>query len=1582
MGKRPENDVHKNKRSYNQVTTLPSQVPRGLNTYLDDQSSNIPLFFNEKGCSLSLTVYEKDIMENNMEKAIEAGCSHLTHINKGGNETASLTTNINETKKRKRGRPFKKEANNTLMQCYHCNAWVWLLESTEKDSVNKRPLFSICCKQGRILLPTVREPPLLLEKLLSDPDFLRYIRAYNSILAFTSMGADIDYSVQNTYGIYCFKVHGENYHLIGSLLPTEGTPPKFSQMYIYDTANEVKNRLAAMGGGDAEELDQNIVTQLIDMVDEFNVQAKVFRKARDRYESTGHDNFHIHLIGYDKKKKQYELPSSNEIAALVVGDFSSTMGERDIVLQHHSGNLQRIWSTHPLYMTLQYPLLFPYGEIGFYEGLKYKDHKEGKKFVSMREYYTYRIQTRSCESSFIVKSGRLFHQFIVDAYTSLESYRLQWIRSNQTTIRIDLYNNVKDAVNRGDNDPQSVGKRVVLPSSHTGSPRYMAEKYQDAMAMCRCFGNPDLFVTVTANPKWEEITDFVNLTGDKSGVGRPDIESRVFHMKLKQLVTDIEKKNYFGPTNGVVYTIEFQKRGLPHAHILIWLKAEFKNPSTEDIDKFVSAELPDINSDPIGYQLVEQHMMHGPCGIDRPTNSCMERGECSKRYPRDFCSYSSVDKNGYIIYRRRDITCRFILKGDIRLDNRYVVPHNLELVKKYKAHINVEFCNKTSAIKYLFKYITKGVDKATMVLKRKKKTIKGDENVENSRDEVNEIDNYLDCRYVSACEASWRIFKFEIHHQSVPVQRLSIHLPNQQPIILRNNDNLQKALINMEYQDSMFTAWFKMNEYDLEGRDLTYVQFPSKYVWNKSQNIWSKRKIGKFIGRIYNVHPSAGELYYLRMLINYVKGPKSYEDIYTVDGKLHSTFKDACVARGLLENDEEWHESMKEASLWATPNQLRNLFVMLLVHCEVSNPLKLWNSFSKDLSEDIVYLQRKLLKFGNLNLKEKEIESYTLIEIELLLRLYDKSLSDYPNMPVLETTILGRLSNSMIMEESGTGKTFVYNTIINRLRSEGRIVIPVASSGIAALLLPGGRTAHSRFKIPLNAKDDVVCEIKAGSMLANLLIQTDLILWDEAPMTHKYAFEALDKTLRDIMFRTDSDSYTKPFGGKTVLLGGDFRQTLPIIPHGSRQDSVSASINRSYLWNFCQVYTLSKNMRVKQTEIEFSEWLLKVGNGTALKEQDHSSEYSGVDQIIVDKNLIIPAKENGISAIAEHVYKSFDTNYSNIDYLKERAILTPRNDTVDEINKVLLEKLPGHAKMYASADSIINNENTEQDYSLDYPVEYLNTINLPGFPQHKIYLKVNTPIMLIRNICQKKGQCNGTRMVLLRLGHRVIKAKIISGSNTGDEILLPRIVLNQSDGKLPVDIRRKQFPIRICYAMTINKSQGQSLNRVGLYLPRPVFSHGQIKKFRVGLAVISFRYQMSKLLNIEAKLKKQKNSLGDGFWSPDSIGCSSLIVCSQSPRYPNLPMDLKIDIAVKLTNTSLKSVGSILAAGKEGRNIILNSEFRKRVNLSAFIRNSRLVCRNVNFFYDCVEDENPTALYLHGLESLCIWRTAQWMFFY
>jgi len=153
------------------------------------------------------------------------------------------------------------------------------------------------------------------------------------------------------------------------------------------------------------------------------------------------------------------------------------------------------------------------------------------------------------------------------------------------------------------------------------------------------------------------------------------------------------------------------------------------------------------------------------------------------------------------------------------------------------------------------------------------------------------------------------------------------------------------------------------------------------------------------------------------MIINYIKGPTSYEDILTVNGITHSSFKDACVAMSLLEGDEEWHETMKEASLWATANQLRNLFVTLLVHCEVINPLKLWNSYWIDLSEDMVFEQRKLFNFRRMNLSEEEMQSYTLMEIELLLRRYEQSLIDYPGMPKLDNSFITRLSNSKIREE-------------------------------------------------------------------------------------------------------------------------------------------------------------------------------------------------------------------------------------------------------------------------------------------------------------------------------------------------------------------------------------------------------------------------------------------------------------------------------------------------------------------------------------------------------------------------------------
>ncbi|CAH9075475.1 unnamed protein product, partial [Cuscuta epithymum] len=179
----------------------------------------------------------------------------------------------------------------------------------------------------------------------------------------------------------------------------------------------------------------------------------------------------------------------------------------------------------------------------------------------------------------------------------------------------------------------------------------------------------------------------------------------------------------------------------------------------------------------------------------------------------------------------------------------------------------------------------------------------------------------------------------------------------------------------------------------------------------------------------------------------------------------------------------------------------------------------------------------------------------------------------------------------------------MWRTLASALRSQRHIVLTVASSGIASLLLPGGRTAHSKFSIRVPTLENSTCNIHQGSELAELLKQTKLIIWDEATMANRFCFEALDRSLNDII-NNDGDSIS-PFGGRVIVFGGDFRQTLPVIPGGSRSDIINATINSSYLWDDCQVLSLTKNMRLQNnldmtsaTELkEFSKWILDVGDG-------------------------------------------------------------------------------------------------------------------------------------------------------------------------------------------------------------------------------------------------------------------------------------------------------------------------------------------------------------------------------------------------
>ncbi|KAK9070526.1 hypothetical protein SSX86_010928 [Deinandra increscens subsp. villosa] len=392
----------------------------------------------------------------------------------------------------------------------------------------------------------------------------------------------------------------------------------------------------------------------------------------------------------------------------------------------------------------------------------------------------------------------------------------------------------------------------------------------------------------------------------------------------------------------------------------------------------------------------------------------------------------------------------------------------------------------------------------------------------------------------------------------------------------------------------------------------------------------------------------------------------------------------------------------------------------------------------------------------------------------------------------------------------GTGKTFVYKALLAEIRSRGLIALATASSGAAANNLPGGRTAHSRFKIPIKLENNSMCNINKQSGAAEVIRSCKIIIWDEASMAKRQAIEAVSRTLQDII------GVRLPFGGKIMVIGGDFRQVLPVVKRGTRAQIVDASLRMSPIWSLTRVMRLTINMRALNDPL-FSDFLLRVGDGT-----EESIEGSFIR---IPDSMTIPStiRENSMKELIDAIFPSLQDNMHSQDYIISRAILSTKNESVDEINDQMIDKFVGEEKVYYSFDE------AEDDFNNLYPIEFLNTLNVSGMPPHKLRLKVGCPIILLRNIDPSHGLCNGTRLICKGFQRNVIDAEIAVGQHIGKRVFLPRIPLSLSEEDMfPFKLKRKQFPIRLSFAMTINKAQGQTIPHVGVYLPDSVFSHGQL----------------------------------------------------------------------------------------------------------------------------------------------------------
>ncbi|XP_074282727.1 uncharacterized protein LOC141607269 [Silene latifolia] len=453
-------------------------------------------------------------------------------------------------------------------------------------------------------------------------------------------------------------------------------------------------------------------------------------------------------------------------------------------------------------------------------------------------------------------------------------------------------------------------------------------------------------------------------------------------------------------------------------------------------------------------------------------------------------------------------------------------------------------------------------------------------------------------------------------------------------------------------------------------------------------------------------------------MLNIVKGAQSFKDIRTVDDVVHPTFKSACNALGLLDGDDEWHTALTEAATWSTARQLRELFVTILLFCEVSDPNTIWSAHWEKLSDDILPRQRRRMGVEDLTLSEEQIKNYALLDIEQILNRSGRSLKEYAEFPLPDHTLLQYSTNRLILEEQdydelalqlqvenlrsklnteqrvvyetvldavhqkrggvyfvyhsgGTGKTYLWKTLISRLRGEGHIVLAVASSGISALLLISGRTAHSRFAIPLNLTDSQ----SDGNILA------------------------------------------------TAKEGEDERT-----------------------------------------------W------------------------ISIPEDILIENKGDPVKSIVEEVYPQLLDIYKDPIYLQGRAILAPKNETTDDVNHYMLDLLPGDAVVSKSVDRIYPLTRSAENMENLYPPEFLNSLKFQGLPNHEIHLKVGCPIILLRNINQTAGMCNGTRLTVTNIQTRIIEAKIITGTKI---VSIPRIKMTPTETKWPFTMKRRQFPVKV-----------------------------------------------------------------------------------------------------------------------------------------------------------------------------------------
>ena len=1108
------------------------------------------------------------------------------------------------------------------------------------------------------------------------------------------------------------------------------------------------------------------------------------------------------LVRQFKSAVQIRVPSfvwssTDNIMGMDVAALVAQPGtQRDIVMVHGgSGMLHHINDGHQLYHPLAYPLLFPFGTPGWHTNMQcYSVAGENRgRRISLCEYMRYYLMHRASPTHW-QKMGRLSLEFYCDAWGQLEArlahfHSLPVQQALYRSARVSQFDDFEANVNE-------LGRPIVrLPASFVGSPKYYHMLYMDAMALPRRFGKPDLFITMTCNPKWAEIT--AAIPPHSSWESHPDIVARVFVLKFKAMMSDILKKQIFGEVVAYVWRCEWQARGLPHIHLLVILKDKIM--SARHVDAVVSAEVPDPVAYPLLHMLVGRHMIHTPCDLNVSAGCREESGECKRHFPKQMQRHTTCAADSLPTYRRQGLY--HIIKGDRTIGDQWVVPYNPYLLMTYQCHCNVECASHIRCFKYIYKYVFKKPDSATISIHH------------------NDAETFLSGRLLSCSEAVYRFLSLPLHHEFPAVMRLHIHLPRQQTFIYDPTRDPEDLRDEADRTQSTLLQWFELNRRDINARKFLYHEIPEHYSWKNELQMWMPRqKLSVMsVGRIFAVSIHNLELWSLRKMLAVVTGALNWEDLATdLQGEVHPTFRSACVARGMESSDNDIIAAFREiADVEVSMVSLHRHFALMLMNTASDNAVALFDIFASDLCGANYTPQQYRLGLLGVEAVMREFgQSLEHLDYGFQLPVFENDEYDVPAQDIASAVAARDSFLSLFTAEqhdamqailtatqgqhifyvkasAGCGKSLFVNGLASKIRAENRHVMCVAASALAAAVLLGGRTAHAALHIPVPAYNDSMCCFTAAETAA--IRACEIIFWDEVSMVLDDVANCVDASLRHVM-----DNYDQPFGGKTMVFLGDFQQLLPVIRGGQGH---MRTVKRCSWWPSVRILTFTKN------------WRAHIDPGYAATMEQLGSGH--LNELEIPATHLVP----DVAVMTDRVYGQDICSAHN----DAKLILAFTLDKCVEVNNYVMGLILGVSYRAASADSM-------HGQGVDgFPLEYIQSIHCHGAPPAILDLKIGARYLICRNYDPRYNICNGIMCLLLKVSRDIVEVKLITGPQKGFITMLPRCVfqINPDASGLPFTIVRRQFPLMLSYCLSVHKAQGQSLTFVGIIADTDPFAHGQ-----------------------------------------------------------------------------------------------------------------------------------------------------------